>query len=106
MLVLVPIPESDDRLCVGFERVAILARQTKVADLEDALVVQQQIRGLEVAMEYPVVVQMTHAAQQLHHQALDLTRRERSAHGLHEILDLVLEELHHEIDAARAHTHT
>jgi hypothetical protein len=55
--------------CVGGP---VEAGEAEVADLEDAPVVEQQVGGLEVAVDDPVAVHVLHPAQQLLHQALDL----------------------------------
>jgi hypothetical protein len=44
------------------------------ARLELAAVVEQDVAGLEVAVQHPVLVQVRHALQQLQHQTLHLRR--------------------------------
>ncbi|BAT03119.1 Os07g0667900, partial [Oryza sativa Japonica Group] len=47
-------------------------RETKVPDLQHAIVVQKQVRPLDVAVQHPPVVAVLQSRQQLVHIALDL----------------------------------
>ena len=49
------------------ERAAILTGQAKVTDLEVPLVVVQDVGGLQVSMDDPVVMQVAHTLYQLPH---------------------------------------
>lgn len=60
--------------CKGPQRAAILSRQAKVTDLQLPCVAVQQVAGLEVTVNHPVVMQVGYALQELLHQALDLRR--------------------------------
>ena len=51
---------------------AVLAGETKIADLELARIVVEDVGGFEVAVEDPVVVQVCDAPQELLHQVLHL----------------------------------
>ena len=51
---------------------AILPCQAEVTDFEVPLVVVQDVGGLQVSVDDPVVVQVAHACDQLPHQGLDL----------------------------------
>ena len=54
------------------EGAAILAGQPKVTDLEVPLVVVQDVGGLQVPVDDPIVMQVGNAGYQLPHQRLDL----------------------------------
>jgi hypothetical protein len=42
------VPERHDDRRVGLQRGPVLAREAEVADLEDAVVAEKQVRGLDV----------------------------------------------------------
>ena len=69
------VPERDHIVGVRAQRRSVLARQPEVADLELALVAVQDVAGLEVAVQDPVLVQVVHPAEQLLHQALYLRQQ-------------------------------
>lgn len=48
-------------------------RVSWLADLQDALVAQQQVGRLQITMENPVVVEMSDTSEQLNHQSLHFT---------------------------------
>lgn len=60
---------------VGPEGAAVLAGQAKVTDLQVPLVVVQDVAGLQVPVDDPVVVQVGHPGNELLHQALDLQHK-------------------------------
>ena len=55
---------------------AVLPCQAEVTDFEVPLVVVQDVGGLQVSVDDPVVVQVAHACYQLPHQRLDLQQGE------------------------------
>lgn len=61
---------------VSPEGAAILAGQPKVTDLEVPLVIVQDVGGLQVSVDDPVVMQVADAGYQLPHQRLDLRTAE------------------------------
>lgn len=75
-------------------------RETKVPDLQHAIVVQKQVRPLDVAVQHPPVVAVLQSRQQLVHIALDLGQGELDlgAGGeAGEVVDHVVED---EVEAA------
>ena len=62
---------------VGPEGATILAGQPKVTDLEVPLVVVQDVGGLQVSVDDPIVMQVAHAGYELPHQRLDLCAAEQ-----------------------------
>ena len=66
-------------MSVGPQGAAILAGQPKVTNLEVPLVIVQDVGGLQVSVDDPVVVQVRHASYQLPHQCLDLRARNISS---------------------------
>jgi len=71
-----PVPQRDDAVGVALVLVGarVLAREPKVGQLQDAAVVDQQVAGLEVAVQHVAAVAVRQAGQQLAHVALDLSR--------------------------------
>lgn len=65
-----PIPQCDHNGSVRFEGRTVLPCQPEVANLENALMAEQQVRGLEVTVQYPVVMEVRYCSQKLLHQAL------------------------------------
>ena len=55
------VVQGDHIESVGSERTAILPCQTEVTNLQLPLVVIQDVGGLQVAMQHPVVVQILHS---------------------------------------------
>eukprot|EP00955_Chlamydomonas_euryale_P060424 357715-Chlamydomonas_euryale.AAC.5 len=102
------VPERDDHVRVGLERRAVLACEPKVADLELALGVVQDVGALEVAVQHPVGVQEVHARKHLQHEVLDVRHAERARHadvlalGVHDALEVVVHELHDHEDLVSA----
>ena len=70
------VPQRDHVVGVGAQRGPVLARQAEVADLELAAVAVQDVAGLQVAVQHPVLVQVVHPAEQLQHQALHLRQQQ------------------------------
>ena len=99
------VPERHHHVRVRPQRIRVLPGQAKVANLQLALVVDQHVAGLQVPVQNPVIVQVTHAAQQLQHETLHLRDRERLGHGLHQPLQVVLRELHHHEDGVQRVPH-
>ena len=66
---------------VGPQGAAILAGQAKVTDLEVPLVVVQDVGGLQVSVDDPIVMQILDTLQKLPHQCLDLQRRRNRSEG-------------------------
>ena len=60
-----PIPQCDHFWSVGFLIRFEVACQAIVAQLQDAIICQQQIGQLQVSMENPMTVQVMHDLQQL-----------------------------------------
>ncbi|RUP52479.1 hypothetical protein BC936DRAFT_141578 [Jimgerdemannia flammicorona] len=94
----VPVPQGDDQLSHGPQRAAVLPGQAKVGDLNLAAVVEQQVGGLEIAVDHPVVVQQGHGGKQLKHNGLDLGLEEGRTHALHEGFEVMLDEVHNDKD--------
>ena len=59
----------------------------------------QEVGGLQVTMEYPVVVQVLDGREQLRHQGLDLRLCERLLLLVQDVLQVVRQQLHHHEDA-------
>lgn len=58
------VPQCHNDRCHGLGGLSVLARQTKVRELEHALIVQQEIARLDVAVNDPVLVQVLHGLAQ------------------------------------------
>ena len=99
------VPESDHQAGVGLQRGPVLARQPEVPDPEASAVREEQVGGLDVAVQDPVVVQVRQPAQQLDHERLDLAGQERLPHHLHQRLEVVLQEVHHQVDLVHVVAH-
>lgn len=94
------VPEGDDELGEAARgRVAAVAGHAEVGDLELAAVVEEEVRGLEVAVQDPAVVEVGDARRQLEEEGLDLGREEGLRHVLEDGLEVVFEELEDEEDA-------
>eukprot|EP00760_Papus_ankaliazontas_P003438 PhM_4_TR11614/c4_g1_i1/m.9825 len=89
------------RLVVPVGAAAVVPRETEVAHLQNAVVVEQKVRRLEVAVDDPVVVEVRDGAEQLVHDALHLGRVEAHALCLEHVLEIRLDVFHHEEDLAR-----
>jgi len=66
------VPESDDFVCVGTERDTECASQTEISQLQVALLVDEQVLRLEVAMQDAVGVAVAGSLQELKGELLDL----------------------------------
>jgi len=64
---------SEGSCCQGKYYLASVHGATVQSYLEDPLVAQQQIGRLQIAMEDPVVVEMSDTSQQLDHESLHFT---------------------------------
>ena len=65
------VPERDDLVGVGPERDAKSAGQSKVGQLQVSLAVNQQVLGLEIAVQHTVAMAVAHTRAQLAHELLD-----------------------------------
>jgi len=90
------IPQRHDDRRVIAERVAVRPSETKVGNLQDALVVHQNVGRFEVAVDDPVLMEILHAEQQLLQDTLDLGSREGLSHILQNIFEVVFNVLHHD----------
>mmetsp|Transcript_8403 Transcript_8403/g.20962 ORF Transcript_8403/g.20962 Transcript_8403/m.20962 type:complete len:271 (-) Transcript_8403:490-1302(-) len=93
------VPQRDD--AVGEPRVLPLlvrARQPKVSQLHDALVVDQDVGSLEVAVQHALAVHVRQPLEQLLHDALDLRLAEAVAHRVHEPRQVVVRVVKHHVD--------
>ena len=66
------VPESDDFVSVGAERDTKSASQTKIGQLQVALLVDEQVLWLEVAVQDAVGVAVARALEELESELLDL----------------------------------
>eukprot|EP00964_Phaeocystis_antarctica_P128970 scaffold92794_cov54-Phaeocystis_antarctica.AAC.4 len=66
------VPQGDHHVRVWLERVAVLAREAKVADLHHAAVVHEEVGRLEVAVQHPVLVAVLDGRGQVEHEPLHL----------------------------------
>ena len=73
------VPEGDHVVGVGAEGGPKLACKPKIAHLELSPVAVQDVAGLQVSVQHPVLVEVVHASKQLLHQALHL-RTDRNTH--------------------------
>lgn len=81
-------------------------RETKVCELQEALIVDEKIGALDVAMKNVVPVAKMEALQELTHVALDVFRLKPSKIGLlHETREVVVHVLEHQVDARRSRRH-
>mmetsp|Transcript_12080 Transcript_12080/g.30515 ORF Transcript_12080/g.30515 Transcript_12080/m.30515 type:complete len:653 (-) Transcript_12080:267-2225(-) len=86
----------------------VLPGQPKVAHLELPPVVVQDVGGLQISVQDPVLMQVRHAREQLEHELLRLRHRKRLLHlVVHAVLEVVLHVLHHHVHliAALANDH-
>lgn len=95
------VPERDDS--VGqrarvFERAR--AREPEVRELQHAVVVDEQVRALDVAMQDVIQVAVVQAGQELLHVAFYLRDREFDALASREAGQVVIHVLEHHVDAA------
>jgi hypothetical protein len=65
------IPQGDDLVRVGAQGHAKGAGETKIGELEIAVLVDEEVLWLEIAMQDAVGVAVAHALAQLHHELLD-----------------------------------
>ncbi len=111
------VPEGDDLVGVGAQGDAERAGQAEVGELEVALAVDQQVLGLEIAVQDAMAVAVAHARAQLAHELLDHTLAEPQSvqlsasalgqrlapaaladgQGLHVLLEVEVEELEDEV---------
>ncbi len=70
--------EGDDVVGVGAQGGPELAGEAKIADLELSAVAIEDVAGLEVSVQHPVVMQVGDARKQLAHQALHLRTCEQT----------------------------
>lgn len=66
------IPQRDDVVGVVAALRADRSSESKVSELEHTLVVDQQVRGFDVAVQHVVAVQIVQTFEQLLHVALDV----------------------------------
>ena len=92
-----PVPQRDN---LGGVRPVVSRlvkpREAKVAELQLAPVVQQQVTELQVPVEHPPAVEVLHRLEQLQAQALALRLGERHSHRLEKPGEVVLAVLEHE----------
>ena len=82
------IPQSNDLV-----RVLVLAHgasQTEIGDLQLALAVDQQVRGLEIAVNDAILVHKMQSGEELLRETLDLRDAEPAAIELHQAGDVVV----------------
>lgn len=65
------VPQRDDLVGEGVDRDSEGAGKTKIGELQLALVVDEQVLGLEITVQDAVLVAKSDAAQQLVHERLD-----------------------------------
>lgn len=93
------IPQGDDFVGKGVDRNAESASETKVSKLELALVVDEKILRLEIAMEHAILVAECNSLEQLIHERLDgdvveLATIAARVHVLFQVLVHILEHEH------------
>lgn len=93
------VPEGDDELGEFGGRVADVAGHAEVGDLELAAVVEEEIGGLEVAVEDPVVVEVGDARGELEEEGFDFGGEEGLGHVFEDGLEVVFDEFENEEDA-------
>ena len=97
------VPECDDERGEFWRgRVGDIAGHAKVGNLKLATVVEEEVGGLEVAVEDPVVVEVGDARGQLEEKLLDLGGEEGLGHVFEDALEVMLHELEDEEYRARS----
>lgn len=93
------VPQRDDQLReLGRRGVTDVAGHAEICDLELAAVVQKEVGGLEIAVQDPVVVQISDTAGELEEECLDLGGEERLGHVFEDGFEVVFEEFEDEED--------
>ncbi len=86
--------------------VADEARHAEVGDLEPAAVVEEDVGGLEVAVEDPVLVEVGDARGELLKESFYLGGEEGLGHVVEDGVQVVLDEFEDEEDAVRRSVRT
>ena len=88
---------------LGHERGVVLGRgresagHPEVADLELAVAVDEEVTGLEVAVEYARRVYVLEPPEDLVEEVLDVLVTER-LHGVDDVMEIALHEIQHDVD--------
>lgn len=93
------VPKSHDQLSKFWWRVTVISGHAKVGDFHLPSIVHKEVGGLQIAMQYPVAVQVFHCGCELKEEGFDLRGEERFRHIFLQGLEVVLEEVHDEEDA-------
>ena len=96
-----PVPETHDAVTLPSLQEARLLGKSKVGQLEHPVAGDQNVFGLDVAMEDHFAVQDVDGLEQLHHNVLDLLPLQGSAPLLETREESALAELEHAVDFVR-----
>ena len=99
------VPARADVVRVASARPGEEARKAEVAQLQDAVLREEQVLGLEVAVDDRVAVQVVDAADQLPHDAPHLARLEALRVALERLEQRALDVLEDEVELALAAEH-
>lgn len=91
------VPERDHVVRVRAHGERVLAREPKVREFQDAVCTDEQVRGLQVAVEDAATVAVRESSEELLAVELGQRRAQAMRRGLlEEVLDVVLQALEHE----------
>lgn len=94
------IPERNHAIRISATSFAVRTRQTKVGNLQIAVVVDEQVGALDVAVQNFVPVAVLQPTQKLCHVALNLRLRESDGRRVHETREIVVHVLEDHVDTA------
>ena len=93
------IPQRDDQLRELRRRIPIVSGHAEIRNLDLSAVVHEDVRGLQVAMQDPIAVEVVHRGGELEQQGLGLGGEECFEHVLLQRLEVVFEEVHDKEDS-------